>query len=183
MDNTNSNETTFELANFWQRAGAYLIDMIIVGGISYLINGLNISSFKSFLFYLVFAILGIAYKPFLESYYGATIGKMALKLKVVDINYNQIDITTSILRSLILVFPAVLYIPLFYMAFNNPEFQNLNEVLVFSQAMAREYSMQGIIGNLGFILLTADLIFLLTDLNGKNRSLHDRIANTQVIKE
>jgi uncharacterized RDD family membrane protein YckC len=49
--------------------------------------------------------------------------------------------------------------------------------------MAMEYSMQEIIGNLAFILLTADLVFLLTDLNGRNRSLHDRIANTQVIKE
>jgi uncharacterized RDD family membrane protein YckC len=183
MHNTNSNETTFKLANFWNRAGAYLIDIIIVGGVSYLINGLNILSFKSFAFYLVFALLGIAYKPFLESYYGATIGKMVLKLKVTDENHDQIDITTSILRSLILIFPTVLYIPLFYTAFNNPEFQNINEIFAFSQAMAMEYSMQEIIGNLAFILLTADLVFLLTDLNGRNRSLHDRIANTQVIKE
>lgn len=179
----NTKDLNYELANFWNRTGAYLIDMLIVGGISYLVNGLNISSFKSFALYLIFALIGIAYKPVMESYYKATLGKMALKLEVVDENYNQIDITTSILRSLILVLPTVFYIPLFYMAFNNPDLQNINEVIPFSRAMNLEYPMQGTIGTLGAILFLADLVFLLSDLNGKNRSLHDRIANTQVIKK
>lgn len=179
----NENLTTEKIryVPFWTRAGAYLLDTILLGVVAFLINYVNITNFKSFLLYLTFALLGVFYKPFLESYYGATIGKMIVKIKVTDKNFKKIDITTSILRSLILVIPVVMYIPIYYMAFNNTSLSEINGFMEFSRSVASEYSMQGIIGNLSMILITADIIFLLTDSSKTQRSLHDRIANTYVI--
>jgi uncharacterized RDD family membrane protein YckC len=170
-----------EYATFWTRVGAYLLDTIFLIVVVGIINYFNITNFKSFLLYLPIALLGVFYKPFLESYYGATIGKMIVKIKVTDRNFNKIDMTTSILRSLILVFPAVMYIPIYYMAFNNTSLSEINGFMEFSKAIAAEYPMQGIIGNLSMIIIIADIIFLLTDSTNTQRSLHDRIANTYVI--
>jgi uncharacterized RDD family membrane protein YckC len=179
--NENLKTEQVKYATFWNRAGAYLLDIILLGLIIGIINFINIANYKSFILYLPFALIGISYKPYMESYYGATIGKMILKLKVTDKNFKKIDMTTSILRSLILVFPAMMYIPLFYLAFNNPNLLELSGFLEFSRAMASEYPTQGIIGNLSMILLVADIIFLLSDSTKTQRSLHDRIANTYVI--
>jgi len=172
-----------EYATFWNRAGAYILDAFFLILITGVINFINISNYKSFILYLPFALIGICYKPFMESYYGATIGKMVLKLKVTNKNFEKIDITTSILRSLILIFPAVMYVPIYYMAFNNPNLADLNGLMEFSKALSAEYSMLGIIGNLSMILIIADIIFLLTDSTKTQRSLHDRIANTYVISD
>ena len=181
----NENLTTeqVEYATFWKRVGAYLLDAIFLILIIGIINFINISNYKSFLLYLPFALIGICYKPFMESYYGATIGKMILKLKVTNENFEKIDMTTSILRSLILVFPAAMYVPIYYLAFNNPSLMDLNGFMEFSKAMTAEYSMLGIIGNLSLILIIADIIFLLIDQTKKQRSLHDRIADTYVIND
>ena len=85
---------------FWDRAGAYILDGIILGTVTIGLNYINITQFKSFAFYLPIALIGILYKPFLESYYGATLGKMALDLKVTDVNYNKIDFEKSLRRRL-----------------------------------------------------------------------------------
>jgi|26BtaG_2_1085354.scaffolds.fasta_scaffold00003_21 uncharacterized RDD family membrane protein YckC len=77
------NEIQVEYATFWSRAGAYIIDGIIITIVSIVINAINIANFKSFLIYLPVAIIAILYKPFMESKYGATFGKMVLSLKVI----------------------------------------------------------------------------------------------------
>src|SRR5690606_10453061 len=97
-------------AKFWDRAGAYLIDMIIIGVFSFLLNYFNFSEYKCFLFYLPVAIIAILYKPFLESTYGSTFGKMLLNLEVVNENFERINFKRSFLRSFILILPAILFI-------------------------------------------------------------------------
>ena len=48
-----------QYAKFWDRFGAYILDAIIVGLISYGINYLNFTTVKSFYVYLPIAIIGI----------------------------------------------------------------------------------------------------------------------------
>jgi uncharacterized RDD family membrane protein YckC len=170
-----------QYAKFWNRVGAYLIDVIIVGGFSAIINYLNITNYKSFLFYLPIAIIGFLYKPYMESKYGATLGKMALDLKVTDHNFNQINFTQSLMRSIILVFPVILSVPIYYLAFNNPILANITGVLEFAQALTLEYPIQSWIGNLSLTILVIDIIVLLTDKTKTQKSLHDRIGKTFVI--
>lgn len=168
-------------ARFWSRAGAYLLDGVIVGSVTFTINFINIANFKSFLIYLIIAVLGMVYKPFLESKYGATYGKMALGLAVVDTQFNRIDYRQSFIRSLIFIVPALLYIPIYFLAFNNPQLTAINNAFTFGQQIALEYPLQGFIGTGMLILLILDIVLLVADDTKKQRSLHDRIAKTYVI--
>lgn len=66
-----------QYAKFWDRLGAYILDALIVGLISFGINYLNFISLKSFYVYLPIALIAILYKPYMESRHQATLGKMA----------------------------------------------------------------------------------------------------------
>ncbi len=171
-----------EYGKFWDRVGAYLLDSLLVGVVVFGLNYLNITQFKSFLFYLPVAIVGILYKPYMESYYGATLGKMALNLQVTDLNYNKIDFERSLLRSLIVITPSLIYIPLYYLAFNNPQITNINGFLEFSMALDAAYPTTRLIGHFFSLVYLTDLVVLITEGNNKQRSLKDFIAKTYVIK-
>lgn len=170
-------------AKFQDRFFASLLDTLIIGGGSFAINSLNIAALKSFWIYLLIAGLTILYKPYLESRYNATFGKMALNLKVTDWNYNNIDLNKSFLRSLIIIVPALFYIPLHYFAFNNEYVITSNSVFEFTNKMTEAYpTFTFFITFLSYATL-ADVIVYLVDLNKKQRSLKDYIAKTYVIKK
>jgi uncharacterized RDD family membrane protein YckC len=181
INTENQTEKSVEYATFWSRAGAYILDGIIVAAVTLFINAINIANFKSFLIYLPVAIIAIFYKPFMESKYGATIGKMALQLKVTDQSFNKIDFKQSMLRSIILIFPAILFVPIYYLAFNNPNLAESSQIMEFAQGLALEYPIQSWISNLSFIIIVVDIIVLLTDKTKTQMSLHDRIGKTYVI--
>ncbi len=181
--NENNSPINVEYARFGSRAGAYVIDAIIVGGFTIMVNAINIANFKSFLVYLPIAIITIFYKPYMESKYGATFGKMALNLKVIDQNLKQINFSQSFLRSLILIFPAILFVPIYYLAFQNPNLLEATQLMDFAQGLATEYPIQSWISRLSFLIIIVDIIVLFSDQTKTQRSLHDRIANTFVVYE
>lgn len=172
-----------QYAKFWDRFGAYILDALIVGLISYGINYLNFSSIKSFYVYLPIALIGILYKPYMESRYQATLGKMALNLKVTDQNFEQIDFEKSLLRSLIIMIPALIYIPVQYLAFDNPSLMAIEGFWSFSTAVTETYPTMGSFNSFYSLIFIVDLIMLLTDSSKRNRSLKDRIAKTFVLKK
>lgn len=169
-------------AKFWDRVGAYILDGIIIGVLTFALNYLNITQFKSFFIYLPIAVIGILYKPFMESRYGATVGKMLLNLKVIDQNCNKIDFEKSLLRSLIVILPALLYIPVHYLAFQNEFILSSNGFFEFTNRVSYTYPAMSTFTNIFSIVFIADAIMMATD-SIKKRSLKDRMANTFVIKE
>jgi len=172
-----------EHAKFWDRVGAYLLDVIIVGAVSFALNYANILHFKSFLFYFPVLIIGTLYKPYMESHYEATLGKMIMKLKVTDLNYQQISFEQSIVRSLILLIPALIYAPLHYFAFENEAILETDGFMEFSKALSTEYPLTNMLISALSLLALADLIFLIVESSGERRwSLKDMIAKTYVIK-
>ncbi|EDM44093.1 membrane protein, RDD family [unidentified eubacterium SCB49] len=180
--NTNNDfEHQVEHATFMSRAGAYVLDSLLLSAVTVFINAINIANFKSFLLYIPIASIAIFYKPFMESKYGATLGKMAFKLKVINKEFNPIDLKQSFLRNIILIFPAILFVPIYYLAFNNPILSNTTGLIEFTQGLTIEYPIQGWISNLGFLVIVIDMIVLLTDSTKTNRSLHDRIGSTFVV--
>tara|TARA_R110002073_G_scaffold125199_1_gene269702 strand:- start:336 stop:905 length:570 start_codon:yes stop_codon:yes gene_type:complete len=171
-----------KIASFGLRAGAYITDVIVLMLITLPLNYLNFINFKSFSIYLTIALIGILYKPLTEAFFGATLGKYALDLKVTDLNYNQISIKQSFLRSSILLIAPILYIPIQYLVFNNPELMNIEEFMDLSKVVASNYPLQSLIGYLSLTILIIDLVYMLTDDKKLLRSLHDRIGKTYVIK-
>lgn len=95
-------------ASFWDRVFAAIIDQFIVGacgqvlalGLFGLFYLLNITAATSYLF-LTGILLGITYNVGFVHKKGATIGKMALKLRVVTQTYEQPSLKTIFLRETI----------------------------------------------------------------------------------
>lgn len=177
IDNAN-----VEYGKFWGRALAYIADGLILMLISLPITYLNITEYKSFNLYLIIAIFGFLYKPILEFYFGATIGKYFLGLRVTDRNYNRISLSQSFLRSLILTLPSTLFIPIFYLAFNNPDILKIDSFIEYSQAVALNYPIQNYISYVIQLILVIEIIILLTDKTKTQRALHDRIGRTFVVR-
>lgn len=171
-----------EYGKFWIRTGAYLTDAIILMLITIPITYLNITEYKSFSLYLLIAIIGLLYKPLLEYYFGATVGKYALDLKVTNVNFDKMTLSQSFLRSSIIILPGILFIPISYLAFNNPDILKINSFMEYSQAVAFNYPMQKYVTNFMQLILVVEIIFLLTDKTKTERALHDRIGKTYVIK-
>jgi len=182
MSFDNQNEEVV-YADFWTRFGAYILDVIIIAPISLGLNYVNFITLKSFFFYLFITLLLLLYKPFFEFKYGATYGKMATNLKVTDYQFQKIDFERSFIRSLIFIIPSILLLPVQYMAYNNPSLISLDSFWEFNTLIASTYPIQGLFSCFVSITVITDLIVLLTDETKRQRSLHDRIAKTYVVKK
>ena len=110
---------------------------------------------------LVFFIMAITYFTLMHGLRGQTLGKMAGKIKVVRMDNKPMDLTTAFIRALGYYGPFIL--PPFLAILDVP-FRVL-QVIMFA----------------GFAYYLADVIFALVDRTYQ-RSLHDRIAGTRVIK-
>lgn len=102
-------ETKINIAKFWTRVWALLIDSIILGVIGYLL-GLTAQDFLVSIgnYGLLFGLfITVAYQTICNSKIGngQTLGKRAMNLQVVDVNGDTIDIRKSFLRALILCVP------------------------------------------------------------------------------
>ncbi|PQB05768.1 RDD family protein [Aureitalea marina] len=174
------NETP-QHAKFWDRVGAYLLDGIIIGFLSFGMNYLNIAYFKSFWIYLLVAVIGLMYKPYFESKYNATLGKLVLNLQVTDWNYNYISFKRALLRSLILILSSLIYIPIHYLAFNNSYMMEATGVFDFSTRLSEVYPLMTLSASMISWIVLADIIVYLVEVNKNQRSLKDFIAKTYVI--
>ena len=112
-----------ELASFTRRAIAFVIDDLIVSILVLIIFWENISSTGDDLaamlvvmnqFILPVLFLKLVYQAFFVYYYGATIGKIIVKIRVIDYNHFQrVSLSSSILRS----FARILSEMFFYIGF------------------------------------------------------------------
>ena len=99
-----------EYASFWQRFAASLVDGFLVVGILFLVvfvlagvgGVLSPERDTAFLvFILPMYLLVYAYSPFMIGRYGATLGKMAVHIKVVDANGQRPSWGTAISREIV----------------------------------------------------------------------------------
>jgi uncharacterized RDD family membrane protein YckC len=129
---------------------------------------------------LIVAFIGVAYKPFMEASYGATLGKMALKLKVTNLDYEQPDLQTILLRNIFHIVPSLLIAFLSVGMYSDPGFEDIasySEYVTFGQ----QYVASTMISYCSGILTIVEAIMLGVD--DQCRTLHDRIASTYVIEK
>lgn len=95
-----------EAVGVGRRAVAIIIDTIVMGIVGYLIaavtgsttdTGFNLQGLPALVFFLIF----LAYYIVLEKTSGATLGKMAMKLKVVKQDGAALDWQASIVRNVL----------------------------------------------------------------------------------
>lgn len=85
--------------HFWRRLVAYLIDFAILSlmvATSSVLIGLN----KNFNYYILLCTY-MVYASGMDSYYGATLGKMIMKLRILNSNGGKISLLSAFYRNLI----------------------------------------------------------------------------------
>ncbi|HCW08865.1 MAG TPA: hypothetical protein DGG95_16030 [Cytophagales bacterium] len=165
---------------FWARLGALLLDGLILSPISFGLTYFNISSWKSALLLVLISVIGIAYKPFMEFNYGATWGKMALKLKVTNAEFGKAEFSEILLRNIFHILPTL--ITLLYtvaVVFTNPDFESVSGWGDYTKFLQQFKTLTYINYASGLVTLV-DAIMLVAD--DQKRSLHDRIGKTFVIE-
>lgn len=172
-------QSNVKYAGFWQRFGALLVDGLVVGPVTMGLTYLNIISWKNPLVLVVITLLSVAYKPFMEFKYGATLGKMALNLKVTNLKFGKADLKEIVLRNIFHIVPSLVGMFFNVAIYNSPAFESISgfpEYLGLSgQSALLHYN------NLFFGLITiVDTIVLLSDK--QYRSWHDRVGGTFVIE-
>ena len=103
-----------EAVGVGRRAVAIIIDSILLGIVGYLIAmmtgqtseaGFNLQGGPAFLFFLV----ALAYYVVMEKTSGATIGKMAMKLKVVKMDGAALDWQASVVRNVLRIIDGLFF--------------------------------------------------------------------------
>ena len=90
-----NSKKSFQFAGFWIRLAAAFIDALIIIPVAF------ISGFTPFIGDYLAPILGVAYAFIMEGLYGATFGKKAVGLTVVDEKgVSPIDLEKSLIRQL-----------------------------------------------------------------------------------
>jgi uncharacterized RDD family membrane protein YckC len=171
-------EPFHEWAGFWIRVGATFVDFLALLPL-YGLSMYNLFSIKSLPLEVVLLVALAVYKPFMEYKYGATLGKMALKLKVVNANYNTLSVKEAVLRYFPWMLAQVVSIYGTMLLFQHVDFDSTTGFMAVSnlQSTMLPKSIESIPSILIFISC------LVVAFHPKKQGLHDLMAKTYCIKQ
>ncbi|MEI9921343.1 MAG: RDD family protein [Bacteroidota bacterium] len=172
--------TSVTYGGFWLRFVATLLDTLVLAPITFGVSYYNIVSLKSAPAMIFITIISIAYKPFMEFYYGATLGKMAVNLKVVNHDLERPDLQTVLLRNIFHIVPTLIVAVLEIPAYSSDGFQSVSGYMEFSNYI-EQFSTIRIVNLIAGLIVIVEAIMIGTD--DEKRSWHDRIARTYVIEK
>lgn len=166
-----------EHIGFWTRVGASLIDMVVylpVGGI----NLYNMYSLKSLPLLFLSSLILIVYKPFMEYRYGATLGKMAVKIKVTNKEYGQLSIQQAVIRDIPALLGQVLSLITSLLLFMNEDFLEATSML---EVSALQNTVLSPVPNYAISIFYC-ISCVTVAFSASKQALHDMMAGTYVVK-
>ncbi|MEM8906859.1 MAG: RDD family protein [Bacteroidota bacterium] len=165
-----------EFASFWVRAGAAILDTVLFIPVV-LLSQYNIFTVKSFFLELLLACLWLIYKPYMEYQYGATLGKMAFKLRVIGEDLQRITLDQSVKRFAFYFLGYLGAILVNYWSFHHPDFASVEN---FEQlAQIRESFSAEFIANVANIPIFVSIVAVIFD--PQKQALHDQLAQTYCV--
>lgn len=171
-------EPRIEYAGFWIRVLAAFIDFFAL----IIPFGLYMYAFyfwKSLPLTLVFLLPMYIYKPFMEMKYGATLGKMAIDVKVVTLDFQLMSLKETLIRFLPWLLSGVISIYGVIAVMTHPEFA---ETTGFTNiAMLQQQVVTGFINYIPSVLFLA--LGISVAAHPQKRGFHDLMAGTIVVKE
>ena len=134
------NSDNLQLASMRSRALAYVIDDFLVTIIIMMIfweDIISVSQDMDALMYLLKAelafpliILKIIYQTFFVWYYGATIGKIVVKIRIIDVNdWGRVSIISSFLRAVGRIFSEMFFYIGFLIGFFNNGRKTFHDII------------------------------------------------------
>ncbi len=173
----NDNKVIF--ATFWTRVWASLIDGLIIMPIVLPLMFYNMSTWKSIPALIVMTIIPPAYKIFMEYTYGATLGKMAQRIVVVNYDFEKPSFEAICLRNIVgIVSGAASFLSMLYI-FSLPEFKDITGFMEYSRFMQTKTQVTTV-NNIISLAFMIDVLMMLSDK--QNRTYHDKIGKTYVVK-
>lgn len=165
-------------ATFWNRFWALLIDGLVLLPLA-LVDLYNETTLKNSTLIVIVALVGLIYKPFCEFKYGATIGKKAIKILVVNKQFQNPGLREAISRNIFDIGERVFALIIALMVFNLPAFKNASSLNKYDTLENTVFNMNWYLFAI-FIIVLVEIICLLSDK--QKRSLHDRIGETFVVR-
>jgi len=120
-------------AGFWIRVGASIIDSLVFIPII-ILSVWNTYSLKSTVVLILIGLPGLIYKPFMESYFGATLGKMSCKIKVIGEDGNKLSLFGAYIRFFPFLLAAGVGLAGQLILFSSPEFQSATTMMEIGEA-------------------------------------------------
>jgi uncharacterized RDD family membrane protein YckC len=178
LDDNNYNKIrNVEYATFLDRFLAAILDFFItIGPLGYLMY-LGYTG-KNLVLLLLATILGMLYKPLMEGIWGATLGKMIMKVTMVDSDFDQIDLGQSLLKNAIYIVNSLIGLLGQFWVAGTDKFK---EAEGFLEAMsAGEGSPYGTISLIWVLVMLVSIFAMLG--SSTKQTLHDRLASTYCVK-
>jgi len=160
-------------AGFWIRVGAYIIDGLIFIPIV-ILSIWNLYSLKNTVVLVLASLPGLIYKPFMESFFGATLGKMACGIKVIDDNGNKLSLFGAYVRFFPFLLLTGINLAGQLILFLSPQFQSATSFVEIGQAQQGNFLAP--ISTVVNVLMLIECVFAAFTL--RKRALHDMLAES-----
>ena len=160
-------------AGFWIRVGASIIDALIfipIGALGFW----NTLSLKSTAVLVLISLPGLIYKPFMESFYGATLGKMSCRIKVINNDGKKLSLLSAYIRFFPFLLSAAVALAGQLILFPSPQFQSAKSWMEINQAQQGNFLV--VISYPVNILILIDCI--VAAFSFRKRALHDMMAES-----
>lgn len=162
-------------AGFWVRVVASIIDSLIFIPLS-LVDYLELAHWEMFGVLVFIAVLNMFYKVYMEWKYQATLGKMALKIKVVSEGGGEITFEQSLVRYSLYFMAQLGTLISTYMAYNQ-----YDVFVSMGIESASEVQNRFLSSTEGFATFPLLISCSLVAFDLRRQSLHDKMAKTYVI--
>jgi len=163
-------------AGFWIRVGASIIDALIFIPIG-ILSIWNTYSLKSTALLVLLSLPGFIYKPFMESFFGATLGKMSCKIKVIDENGKKLSLFNAYIRFFPFLLSGGVNLAGQLILFLSPQFQSAKSFMEINQAQQGNFLI--VFSYPVNILILVDCIMVAFTF--RKRALHDMMAESYCV--
>jgi uncharacterized RDD family membrane protein YckC len=160
-------------AGFWIRVGASFIDWLIFIPIG-ILSIWNTYSLKSTVVLVLISLPGLIYKPFMESFFGATLGKMSCKIKVIDDNGRKLSLFGAYVRFFPFLISTGIALAGQLIVFSSQQFQSATSMTEIGEA--QKVNFLSLIGLIVYLLVLIECIF--AAFTYRKRALHDMLAES-----
>lgn len=164
-------------ASFRKRLSAALIDTgVLIPFI--LLSYYNMFSIKSYPLAIFSTFAFALYQPLMETQFQATIGKMAVRIKVLTEDLQRADFSTILVRNSLYLISAGLSATSLWFLYQNTEFAEVDSWAAFASFIGNqeENTLEGFFTWLTFFSC------LSVAFSRKRQAMHDKMAKTVVIE-
>ena len=166
-----------QYATFWRRVGAHLLDQFILSTATSMLVYTTRTQVEGYLLTICTGLITVAYKICLEKEYGQTLGKMITNIKVADDDFKPLTYVQVIKRNYFVIVSTAVTLLLVFNVFDvasfGPAGTSYSDVALAQVA----HPLNLILG----IIYCIDCLAITS--NNTNKTLHDILANTIVIKK